>query len=495
MPQHSDPDCLEGKQTGFSTGITSQRPTTIWASPIHSNRNLSQPDTDGGWLVGAVSHSAKDCRLGSSVSVSHGRRSNLQQVRWSRLGPARLATAEAGLLYTAAALKSQTVKDLGKLASELGVQGWRSMRKDELVRALVHTAKSRATKSSSGSAKRAVTTTATKKSKPKPKPKPKTKPEAKPKNTQLVRRIQQANEARSRRKNLATPAADRNGHKKAERQQPPKKQPSIPKTAHGRLDRVVLLVRDAYWLQAVWELSRQSVERAQAAMAEQWHTAKPALRLIQLDSRGTTSTSERVVREIEIHGGVKTWYIDVQDSPQSYRVDIGYLSSNGRFFGISRSNSVSTPRPGNGDENWSDIAENCEKIYALSGGYTEDSGTRDLQEMFEERLGRRMGSPSAARYGVGADKLIHRARDFQFEVEAEMIIYGATKPNSHVTLAGTPIKLRADGSFSARLSMPDRRQVLPIVASSPDGVEQRTVVLAIERNTKVMEPRIHEGTS
>jgi hypothetical protein len=51
----------------------------------------------------------------------------------------------------------------------------------------------------------------------------------------------------------------------------------------------------------------------------------------------------------------------------------------------------------------------------------------------------------------------------------------------------------ADGSFTVRLSMPDKRQVLPIVASSADGVEQRTVVIAIERNTKVLEPMVREA--
>lgn len=40
--------------------------------------------------------------------------------------------------------------------------------------------------------------------------------------------------------------------------------------------------------------------------------------------------------------------------------------------------------------------------------------------------------------------------------------------------------------------MPDKRQVIPAVAASADGVEQRTVVLAIERNTKVLEPMIRE---
>lgn len=380
----------------------------------------------------------------------------------------------------------------------MGVSGWRAMRKDELVRALLRAARAkrsaaskspRRTTKNTAPARRAV---AAKRVAVTPRQKP---PKAKPKSTRVVRKIQRANEARSRSKSLASPASASNGHKKQPRKQPKQqKQPKLTAAQNTKRDRVVLLVRDAYWLQAVWELSRHSVERAQAALAEQWHTARPALRLIQLDSRGTTSTAERVVREIEIHGGVKTWYIDIQDSPKSYRVDIGYLGESGKFFSISRSNSVSTPRPGNSDENWSDIAENCEKIYALSGGYSDESGTRELQEMFEERLGRPMGSPVAARYGVGADKLLHRNRDFQFEVEAEMIIYGATKPNSHVTLAGTPVKLRPDGSFSARLSMPDRRQVLPVVASSPDGVEQRTVVLAIERNTKVMEPMIRESS-
>jgi hypothetical protein len=36
------------------------------------------------------------------------------------------------------------------------------------------------------------------------------------------------------------------------------------------------------------------------------------------------------------------------------------------------------------------------------------------------------------------------------------------------------------------MSLPDRRQVIPVIASSSDGVEQRTIILAVERNTKVL---------
>ena len=69
-----------------------------------------------------------------------------------------------------------------------------------------------------------------------------------------------------------------------------------------------------------------------------------------------------------------------------------------------------------------------------------------------------------------------------------MIIHGTTNANGSVTIAGEPIRLQRDGTFTLKVDLPDRRQVLPVVASSRDGTQQRTTVLAVERNTKVMEP-------
>ena len=148
--------------------------------------------------------------------------------------------------------------------------------------------------------------------------------------------------------------------------------------------RLVLIVRDSYWLQAIWSVTRHSVKRAEAALAEQWHTAGPVLRLLEVDGGHTTSTAERVTREIEVHGGVTNWYIEVNNPPHSYRVELGYKAANGRFFSLCRSNIVHTPAPDSSDvidENWTDVAENYERVYALSGGYAEDNQSGELQEL------------------------------------------------------------------------------------------------------------------
>ncbi len=267
------------------------------------------------------------------------------------------------------------------------------------------------------------------------------------------------------------------------------------KIAPPERDRVVLMVRDSFWLHACWELTRQTVERARAAMAEHWHTAQPILRLYDVELGTTTNTSERIARDIPIHGGVTNWYIDVANPPHSYRVDIGYLAATGKYYPLAKSNSVSTPSPGSIDtidNNWMAVAENYERIYAMSGGYSEEGGSSELQELFEERLRRPMGAPVVSRFGAGAERSNGKEGGFRFEVDAEMILFGSTRSGAHVTLSGEPVKLREDGTFTVRLSMPDKRQVIPVVAASADGIETRTVVIAIERNTKVMEPMVKD---
>lgn len=76
-----------------------------------------------------------------------------------------------------------------------------------------------------------------------------------------------------------------------------------------------------------------------------------------------------------------------------------------------------------------------------------------------------------------------RSRGFWLQVNAELVIYGATDPRARVTLGGRPVALRPDGTFSFRFALPDGEFPLPIEAVSPDGVETRAAALKFSRTT------------
>lgn len=365
---------------------------------------------------------------------------------------------------TASSLRDYSCKDLAQMAKSEGLPGWHSMRKDELVRALANHAR-RKHKTSGG---------------------------RRGGNGSTLRMADQFESDVAGRRHISAKAQEQLVQLR-ERLAGSRHLASANANESGRVeqDRLVVMVRDPYWLHAYWELAPRSVERAQSALGQHWHTTRPILRVFRLSSDGTAELQ----REITIHGGVNHWYVDVQNPPQQFRMEIGYLAASGQFYCLARSNAVTTPPAGTSDsvdENWVDIDENADRIFAMSGGYTHRGTSMELQELLEERLRRPMGTPMQTRYGGGASRVLAGAQDLPFAVDAELLVYGVSHPHAHVTLQGEPVPLRPDGSFTVRMTLPDRRQVIPVIASSPDGIEQRTIILAVERNTKVLEPVLRD---
>lgn len=366
-------------------------------------------------------------------------------------------------MVTAASLRSQSSKNLAQLAKSHGIPGWHTMRKEQLIRALLKTVKQH----SAASTKRTSAGTATPILRKSSGTTPPTGPES-----AIAKKLRQQRLQIESLKNLTLiNERDRTNPK-------PQK------------DRLIAIVRDPYWIQAYWEITKETIDRVRVAMADHWFETRPVLRLLDGSSRSASGNVENTIREIPIHGGVRNWYIDVAEPAQSYRLALGYASANNRFFLIAKSNLVTTPNPDHEayENHWFDISNNYMKYYAMSGGYGGVEGQEpepELQLVFEEKLRRPMNVPAFVRLGNG---LPCGNTDFQFSVDAYLIIQGTANPHANVTVAGEPIKIREDGSFSVKMNLPDKRQVLPVVASSRDGTQQRTTVLAVERNTKVMEP-------
>ncbi len=365
-------------------------------------------------------------------------------------------------LLTAAALRTIRHKELAQLARKNGVVGWHSLRKAELVAILARVNQKSRVGGQSGTKS----------------------PERGPR---------------------AVAAKTPNGHgqaltsaqRKIRRQQVEKNRRKDISSKHRRKlpeDRVILMVRDAYWLQASWDIHPRTIERARAALAEQWHLATPVLRLLRVEASSSSQT-ETLIRSVAIHGAVQTWFMEVDDPPSCFRVEVGYQANSGRFHSLARSNLVTTPKPGSTevlDVELSDMAANSERIFSMSGGYNPQLHGGELREWLESRLQRPLGAPVESEFGSGARGVFGAGRSLHFTVDAEMIVFGSADPSALVTIGGEPVRLNADGSFAARVPMPDRRQVIPVTANSRDGGRERTIVLAVERNTKRMEARSRE---
>jgi hypothetical protein len=126
-------------------------------------------------------------------------------------------------------------------------------------------------------------------------------------------------------------------------------------------------------------------------------------------------------------------------------------------------------------------------------------GSLEITELIRRQLQQQVSSIGAGQFsqpspamgaGAGAAGVSsplgggERGRGFWFNVNAELIVYGATEPDAKVTIGDRPIKLRPDGTFSFRFALPDGQYELPAAAQSADGEETRRARLRFSRETE-----------
>jgi len=112
--------------------------------------------------------------------------------------------------------------------------------------------------------------------------------------------------------------------------------------------------------------------------------------------------------------------------------------------------------------------------------------TEEHEKALAELIGRELSSARAglllnpsSPVGPG----LQQQQGFWFNLNAELIIYGATEPNAVVTLGGRAVELRADGTFSFRFALPDGTHNVSATACSIGG-ETRRAELQFARTTR-----------
>lgn len=145
---------------------------------------------------------------------------------------------------------------------------------------------------------------------------------------------------------------------------------------------------------------------------------------------------------------------------------------------------------------WTDEQESAlAKIIAIDESRRVWMGSLEITELVRRRLAQELSSfglvSSLGVSSMGISSFSSPfggmpAKGFWFNVNAELIIYGATEPDAKVTIGGHQIKLRSDGSFSFRFALPDGNYDLPALAVSADGTDSRAADLKFSRNTQYM---------
>lgn len=406
--------------------------------------------------------------------------------------------------------------ELEKMARSRNLEGWKSMKKDELIAALSDSGKVQSTerlsKKKAGSAGK---TTKSPAKIPDELPASAVKKEASEKSASSgSKSVRKSSSAKKVSKTQVTSSKSRNTLTAKSRG---KRTTDLTPTAEallkrdlahqsesidskGEIDRFVVLVRDPFWLQAVWDFSRSTIQRAEVALGADWHRAVPTLRLCDVSGHDSTSRSEAKLLDITIHGGVNFWYIPIDGQPRSYRLLIGYLVPGGKFQVLSRSNVVTPPRPGTPGTisgGWDDLKGEYQRVYALSGGYSETAMSSPLKSLLEERIGRPLGSwNSGGRLDDSEMSSLggRSSGQIPLTMHAELILHGITEPDCQVTVVEEPTHVKPDGSFSVRMALEDGRHLIQTVVARPDRNGQRTIILSIERNTKELDTQSWESS-
>ena len=249
-------------------------------------------------------------------------------------------------------------------------------------------------------------------------------------------------------------------------------------------DKIVVMVRDPYWIHAYWDLSGGRIDYLRKQIGDNIiNSSKTVLRV--KDVTDTNPDNPNSFYDIEVTGGARNWYINVPGSNRAYCIDMGFITSDGKFILIVRSNIVAVPREGVSDildEEWMNV-EDYDKMYALSGGFNIGLSSGELKKMMKKKIEEMVSSGAVPSSHIFARRK-EKKRSFFLVVNTELIVYGVTVPDAKLTIQGVPKKLNADGTFSARFALPDGVQNIPVKSVSSDDVDEITITPVVSKETK-----------
>ncbi|MDD5085295.1 MAG: DUF4912 domain-containing protein [Candidatus Omnitrophica bacterium] len=245
--------------------------------------------------------------------------------------------------------------------------------------------------------------------------------------------------------------------------------------------KIVLLVRDPYWVYSYWDISGDTYQWIEGIRRDVQGKVRTVLRVYDVTDIDFNGSNAHRYYDIDCHLDAKNWYIDLGTPDRAYIVDLGLIDGNGKFYLIARSNVVRTPRDGPSDivdEAW--MAADFEEIYALSGGFGIGLSSGEMKARGKRIMKEWLSSGGISSPGFFLKRTFDEKGN-TFQIASEIVFYGKAPQDAQVTVAGKPVVIRKDGTFSIRYFLPDGAQSIPIKMHLPRQGETKEAILEVRK--------------
>ena len=133
--------------------------------------------------------------------------------------------------------------------------------------------------------------------------------------------------------------------------------------------RLVLMVRDPYWVYAYWDISKEKEKEIKLFRQRCKGPVTSVLRVYDITHEEPQREKPINYFDIEVPFDIGQWYIYLGKPDHKFTADIGLIHENNNFYLVTWSNPVTMPRcePSNMiDSQWSDVHSIFNEMYPLN---------------------------------------------------------------------------------------------------------------------------------
>jgi len=175
-------------------------------------------------------------------------------------------------------------------------------------------------------------------------------------------------------------------------------------------NKIVALTRDPWWVHTYWDISSQREAEVLSKISSQEKPfLKKVLRVYDVtEIKDIGNLGNCPFFDVEINSLATNWYINVNKPGKSFCIEIGYLTSQGEFFALGRSNITKTPRFGISEESDEEWVLPEDEYYKILGVY--DLGRSSLGRMRALKLALEKGVSSSGDEKIEITPVVERSQ-------------------------------------------------------------------------------------